>query len=108
MMPTSASSSVHSPFRDRGPFTYVLVRKRVDELWLVPRQLSMTFEHAHGDVNLALLQAELRECCNRSFTLWIRAQRLIATSLRSVDVLLPLEKCQTLVNQRQHVHWVPV
>jgi hypothetical protein len=53
----------------------------------------MTFEHAHRDIDLALLQAELSQRRDRSFTFWIRAQCLIATSLRCFDVLLPLKQC---------------
>jgi hypothetical protein len=87
--------------------TYILICKRVDELWFVPRELGMTLEHAYGDINLALLQAELCECRNRSFTFWIRAQRLIATPLRRFDILLPLEQGQTLVNQWKHVRRFP-
>ena len=87
---------------------YVLIRKRVHELWLVPRELGMTLEHAYGHVDLALLQAELCERRDRSFAFWIRAQCLIATPLRRFDILLPLEHRQTLVNQWKYVRRFPV
>jgi hypothetical protein len=87
--------------------TYILICKRVDELWLVPCEFGMTFEHAYGNIDLALLQAELCECRNRSFTFWIRTQCLIATRLRRFDILLPLEQGQTLVNQWKHIRRFP-
>jgi hypothetical protein len=86
----------------------VLVRKCVHQLWLVPRELGVALEHAYGNVDLALLQTELCECRNRSFTFWIRTQCLIATSFRRFDVLLPLEQGQTLVNQRKYIRRFPV
>ena len=67
----------------------------------------MTLKHAYGDIDLALLQAELCQRRNRSFTFWIRAQCLIATPLRRFDVLLPLKQGQTLVYQWKHVRRFP-
>ena len=87
--------------------TYILIRERVHELWLISRELSMTFKHAHGDIDLALLQAELCQRRNRRFTFWIRAQCLVATPLRRFDVLLPLKQGQTLVYQWKHVRRFP-
>jgi hypothetical protein len=71
---------------------YVLIRQRVDQLGFVPCQLSMTFEHAYCDVDFALLQAQLCQSRNCRFTFRIRTQCLVAASLRSLDILLPLEQ----------------
>lgn len=89
--------------------THVFVRQRADKLRLAARQLSLPLEQLDGDVDLVLLQAELREGRDRCFALGVDAERLLAALLGSADVLLPLEERETLVDEGEHVHrWRPV
>ena len=66
--------------------------------------MGLPVEHLDRDVDLALLQAELCESRDGSFALRVNLERLLAAFLRGLDVLLPLEERETLVDHREDVH----
>lgn len=87
----------------QSPTTYEFVCERVHQFRLRPREFSLALEHLHRNIDLALLQAELRQCRDGSLALWVHSQRLLAAPLCRTNVLLPLVHRQTLVHLRQNV-----
>lgn len=85
--------------------THVLVRQRIHQLWLAPRELRLALEHLDRLGDLALLQAELRERRHCRLALRVDPQGLVAASLSGADVLLPLVERETLVHEREYVRW---
>ena len=61
---------------------YILVSERVDKLRLAPRELRLLVEHAHRNINLTLLHAELGEGRDGSLALGIDFERLLTALLR--------------------------
>lgn len=81
----------------------MLIRQRIDQLRLTPRQLCMSLKHLHRLVNLTLLEAELRERSHGSLTLRVDAESLVATPFGGGDVLLPLVKGETFVDEWENI-----
>lgn len=84
--------------------THVFVGQCADKLRLAARKVRLALEQLDGDVNLILLQAELREGRDGSLALGIDAERLFAELLGCAEVVLPLEQRKALVHERKDVH----
>lgn len=85
--------------------TYILISQRINQLRLAPGELRLPREHIHRARNLTLLQKELREGCDRSLTLRVNLERLLAASLGGGDILFPLVEGESFVDEGKDVHW---
>lgn len=70
---------------------------------LSPSQLSTLFKPFNRLVDFTLLQAQLRQCGDGNVAVWINLKCLLAESLGAINVLLPLEKGERLVDKRKNV-----
>lgn len=86
-------------------FTHKLIRQRIHQLRLAPRQFRLSLKHLHRLVDLALLQAQLGEGRHRRLALVINPQSFMTASLGSSNILLPLIQRQTLVHEWEDVGW---
>ena len=71
---------------------HILIRQRIRQLGFTPCQIGLSREQLDGSLDLALLQAELREGSHRRFTFGVNPQSLVAASFGGADVLFPLEE----------------
>ena len=84
--------------------THVFVGQRADELRLAARKIRLALEQPDSDVDLVLLQTELRERRDGGLALGVNAERLLATLFGCADVVLPLEQRKTFVHERKDIH----
>ena len=82
-----------------------MIRQRIDELRLTPRQLRLSLEHVHRIRDPVLLQVQLRERRDCCLALGVDFQGLVTAVFSGLNVLLPLVECETLVDDRQGVDW---
>lgn len=80
-----------------------LISQRVDKLGFAPGKISLPFKHLDSLLDLALLQAELREGSHGGFALGVNPQGFVAAPFSGTDVLLPLVHSETLIDQGQNV-----
>ena len=83
--------------------THMLVRQCADKLGFAASKLCLTVEQLDGQLNIALLEGELRESRDRGLTFAVNLQRLVAAALSVGDILLPLVQREALIDHRQHV-----
>lgn len=80
------------------------VAEGVYDLAFCPRELGGALEVLEGVGDLALLKEELGHCGDGDVAFGVDDEGLLAQLLGLVEVVLPLEQGEGLVDQRKHVH----